>query len=156
MDKNVIKFEKLKKDDFTYSDIHLDISEYNSPLGQGDLFTYKNGNDLNVSYDEYAVLNSIKNIFNTRAGQRPLNPEFGLNLSSFLFRPINKITARMIARKIINNLEIYEPRVKVSNVHVEINPDDNTYEVFLYIRIPKLSSREIGVTGILNPVRNIL
>lgn len=151
---NKVKFEKLTKNNFTYADLELDLSDDQLPLGQGDLFSYKNTNDLKVSYDEFAVLNSIKNIFNTRPGHRPLNPTFGLDLGEYLFRSINKVTARMIAKKIINNLEKYEPRVYVVNVHVETNEDENTYEVFLYIRIPQLSSREMAVTGILNTTRN--
>lgn len=156
MDKNTVKFEKLKKDTYTYADIELDLIDQKIPSGQGDLFSFKNTNDLKVSYDEYAVLNSIKNIFNTRPGHRPLNPTFGLDLGEYLFRNINRITARMIARKIINNLEVFEPRVKVTNVHVETNEDQNSYDVYLYIRIPKLSSREISVTGILNRSRNTI
>ena len=43
----------------------------------------KNTQDLKIDYDEKAIYNSIRNIFNTKKGQKILNPTFGLDLEQY-------------------------------------------------------------------------
>lgn len=133
---------------FSYADLKLDLdlnSHYPStPVGVG-----KNPIDFRLSYDENAILNSIKNIFNTKKGQKILNPTFGLDLEVFLFDNISKENADIIGKTIYEELPIHEPRITVDSVNVIARPDDNEYEISISIIIPSLDNRAVTSTGIL-------
>ena len=133
---------------FSYADLKLDLdlnSHYPStPVGVG-----KNPIDFRLSYDENAILNSIKNIFNTKKGQKILNPTFGLDLEVFLFNNISKDNADIIGKTILEELPIHEPRITVDSVNVIARPDDNEYEISISIIIPSLDNRAVTSTAIL-------
>ena len=64
---------------YSYADLHLDI-ELNSFLSNKTVGANKNNQDLKLSYDESAIYNSIRNTFNTKKGQKILDPNFGLDI----------------------------------------------------------------------------
>lgn len=142
-----IQFEKSKKEDYTYSDIRLDLVKEKIPLGQNNLLRKSGNSDLKTDFDEYAIANSLKNLFSTRPRQRLLNPEYGLDLTQFLFENANEYSARLIARKIIQGIERYEPRVIVNNVDVNVNAEYNRYTVLIDLKIPTLR-RNVVFQGI--------
>ena len=72
---------------FSYADLRLDL-DLNSHIPSTPVGIGKNAIDFRLSYDENAIFNSIKNIFNTKKGQKILNPTFGLDLEEFLFDKI--------------------------------------------------------------------
>ena len=74
---------------YSYADIHLDL-ELNSHTSNKTVGANKNAQDLKLSYDENAIYNSIRNIFNTKKGQKILTPTFGLDLEQYLFENISK------------------------------------------------------------------
>ena len=86
---------------YLYKDIKLDLS-----LGtvRGDLPANKakNTTDIEDHRDLDAIIQSVKNIFNTTPGQKLLNPFLGVNLSGYLFEPITTQTGDLIARLILN------------------------------------------------------
>jgi len=133
---------------FSYADLKLDLdlsSHYPStPVGVG-----KNPIDFRLSYDEHAIFNSIKNIFNTKKGQKILNPTFGLDLEVFLFNNISKENADIIGKTILEELPIHEPRITVDSIDVVAKPDDNEYEVSITIIIPSLDNKAATSTAIL-------
>ena len=133
---------------FSYADLKLDL-DLNShtpstPVGVG-----KNPIDFRLSYDENAIFNSIRNIFNTKKGQKLLNPTFGLDLEAFLFDNISRENADIIGKTIYEQMPIHEPRIIVQTVNVIANPDDNEYEITISIVIPSLDNRTATSTGIL-------
>jgi phage baseplate assembly protein W len=133
---------------FSYADLKLDL-DLNShtpstPVGVG-----KNPIDFRLSYDENAIFNSIRNIFNTKKGQKILNPTFGLDLEVFLFDNISRENADIIGKTIYEQMPIHEPRIIVQTVNVIANPDDNEYEITISIVIPSLDNRTATSTGIL-------
>ena len=133
---------------FSYADLKLDL-DLNShtpstPVGVG-----KNAIDFRLSYDENAIFNSIRNIFNTKKGQKILNPTFGLDLEMFLFDNISRENADIIGKTIYEELPIYEPRITVDSVNVIAKPDDNEYEISITIIIPSLDNKAASSTGIL-------
>jgi phage baseplate assembly protein W len=123
---------EIKK--FVFSDLHLDLKKngyYSEAIQQ------KNeGNDLAVDYDESAIRNSLKNLFNTRPGQRFLFPKYGLDLYQYLFEPISENIGRSIGDRIVRAVELYEPRVKVKNCYVKCLMDDNQYDITLIVEFP--------------------
>ena len=133
---------------FSYADLKLDL-ELNSHIPSAPVGVPKNAADLKISYDENAIFNSIRNVFNTKKGQKILNPNFGLDLERFLFENISRDNAEMIGRTIHEELPVYEPRINIHNVNVIAKPDDNQYQIDISIIIPSLDNRSATSTGIL-------
>ena len=119
---------QITSNNYTYSDLHLDLS---NPISK----------DITSDFDESAVRNSIINLFNTVPGQNLLNPEYGLNLLQYLFEPINETNGRQIGNDIVAGINTYEPRVLVKNVDIQLNEDEQTYYITLNIEIPILNSQ---------------
>jgi phage baseplate assembly protein W len=155
--------------DYTYVDLHLDITE---SVAKTDNNRFIRGNDIEVDYDEAAIRNSIVNIFNTKKGERFLIPEFGADLYRYLFSPVTESTGNMIGRTILNALELWEPRVIVEKVNVigkpfgSITPKDTgrigtrglninspqtegEYVITVIVSIPKLK-RRVNLSGVLS------
>jgi len=133
---------------FSYADLKLDL-DLNSHIPSTPVGVSKNAVDFRLSYDENAIFNSIRNIFNTKKGQKILNPIFGLDLEVFLFDNISRENADIIGKTIYEELPIYEPRITVDSVNVIARPDDNEYEISITIIIPLLDNKAASATGIL-------
>lgn len=133
---------------FSYADLKLDL-DLNSNIPSTPVGVGKNPVDFRLSYDENAIFNSIRNIFNTKKGQKILNPTFGLDLEMFLFDNISRENADIIGKTIYEELPIYESRITVDSVNVIAKPDDNEYEVSITIIIPSLDNKAATSTGIL-------
>tara|TARA_R100000008_G_C3495645_1_gene120986 strand:+ start:29 stop:511 length:483 start_codon:yes stop_codon:yes gene_type:complete len=133
---------------FSYADLRLDL-DLNSHVPSTPVGISKNAVDFRLSYDENAIFNSIKNIFNTKKGQKILNPTFGLDLEMFLFDNISRENADLIGKTIYEELPINEPRITVESVNVIAKPDDNEYEITISIIIPSLGNKTATSTGIL-------
>ena len=133
---------------FSYADLKLDL-DLNSHVPSTPVGVGKNAVDFKLSYDENAIFNSIRNIFNTKKGQKILNPTFGLDLEMFLFDNISRENADIIGKTIYEELPVYEPRITVDSVNVVARPDDNEYQVSITIIIPSLDNKAAKTTGIL-------
>ena len=131
-----LKKQQVTNRKYLYTDLHLDIA---NPIVR----------DLQTDNDEAAIRNSIFNLFNTIPGQNLLNPSYGLNLAKYLFEPASTTVARQIGQDILKNIGIYEPRVDVQNVNVEVNVDEQMYTVTLSILIPQFN-QNINIPGTLN------
>lgn len=88
-------------------------------------------NDIALSYDEMAVVRSIRNLLLTNHYERPFQPELGSNINSLLFEPISPISSSSLQTEIENMINNYEPRALLKNVTVNARPDQNAYEVSL-------------------------
>lgn len=117
---------------YIYSDIHLDMTEDKST-------TAPDKSDIKVDYDINAIKNSIRSIFNTRKGERPLYPEFGSSLEHYVFEPINATTANSIGRDIQKGIATYEPRVTLINIDIKVLSTEDGYEITIQLFIPKLN-----------------
>jgi phage baseplate assembly protein W len=88
-------------------------------------------NDIALSYDEMAVVRSIRNLLLTNHYERPFQPELGSNINSLLFEPISPISSSSLQVEIENMINNYEPRALLKSVTVNARPDQNAYEVSL-------------------------
>lgn len=130
--------KQFEKTPFIYQDLQLDLvpsSHYDPVLN--DRITE---NDVAVSYDEAAIRNSLRNLFNTRPGQRFLFPLYGLDLYQYLFEPITAFNAEGIGSDIMAAIEKFEPRVVAQKCVVTPIPDDNMYEIDVVVYMPSLAS----------------
>lgn len=138
-----------QKDNSKYRDLALDLQPDEAPRGLS-LHGQATIHDVKLSYDEGAIMNSLRNLFTTSPGQKVLNPAYGVNLSRWLFEPCNEFTAREIAEVIISGIERNEPRVSVKTIQVVANKEKNEFLIKLVITIPALSIIDKTYDAILN------
>jgi len=91
--------------------------------------------DLIPLKNEAAIARSIRNIVFTSPGEKIFNPEFGSEISKVLFENIDEISAISIKDEIETSIRNYEPRVKLEEVDIEPNYDNNQFDVRINYRI---------------------
>ena len=69
---------------------------------------------------EEDIRQSIRLIFGIAPGERQMLPDFGCDLSQFVFGPMDLSTRTMIATVVKRALLDYEPRINVLEVKVEL------------------------------------
>ena len=85
--------------------------------------------DVALSFDNKAVIRSIRNLLSTRKYERPFDPDLGSNIDTLLFENFSPLVASLIEREVIDTINNYEPRALVDSVRVSANPDSNQYDV---------------------------
>lgn len=104
--------------------------------------TKQTDGDITKVTDVYAVVNSLTNIINTLQGSRRMLPEFGGDIQTLLFDPIDDVTAQLIGERIIEGIEYWEDRVEALGMDIEPNYDSGEYICRLDIRIKTTGSIE--------------
>jgi phage baseplate assembly protein W len=87
--------------------------------------------DVALSYDDQAVIRSVRNLLSTRNYERPFNPDLGSTIDALLFENISPLTANSIKNEITRMIENYEPRANIKDIVVNSQPDKNAYDVTL-------------------------
>ena len=87
--------------------------------------------DLIAIKNETAIARSIRNLVLTYPGERFFNPYLGSKVSRSLFENIDQGTASIIREEIELTIENYEPRVKVIDIKVTPDYDNNTFNVIV-------------------------
>ena len=87
--------------------------------------------DINTHKNEYAIINSIKNLVLTNHYERPFQPELGGNIRRLLFEQVDSVTAAQLEREIAEVIGNFEPRAQVSKVEAVPAPDENKYQIYL-------------------------
>ena len=85
--------------------------------------------DINKFTNEYAVINSVKNLILTNHYERPFRPEHGSNIRRMLFENLDTVTAASIEREITQTILNFEPRVRIEQIIVTPRYDENAYSV---------------------------
>lgn len=126
----------LANEKYLYKDLNLDLTLGYNTLPE--LLSPANYIDAEVLYDANSVFQSLYNIFNTVPGQKFLNPEFGLDLRGFVFTRVNERIGYLLGLELTQQIPTMEPRVVVDNINVTVIPDELTYVINIYFRIPSL------------------
>jgi hypothetical protein len=87
--------------------------------------------DVALSFDDKAVIRSIRNLLLTKHYEKPFNPQIGSNLNALLFENFSPLAASSIETEIKNIIDNYEPRAALKEVNVNASPDQNAYNVTL-------------------------
>lgn len=115
-----------------YSDLDLDF------------FAHPTTGDLIKKTGEEAIKRSIRNLILTNYYDRPFRSEIGSDVQQLLFENINPITEVYLSDAITHLVNRFEPRVKLQNVVVSGDPDNNGFNVRLeYI----ILNRELPVVS---------
>jgi phage baseplate assembly protein W len=130
----------LSKRDKTYIDISLAWEP--NPLN-GDITTLRNTR---------AIDNSIKNIIMTYPLEMPFNDEFGSEVTTLLFDPVDFATAGILELEIKKAIEADEPRVEIEEI--KVLPDDDFMQFIVNISYKIVGSEQIfNVRQILTATR---
>ena len=86
-------------------------------------------NDVALSYDEQAVIRSVRNLLLTGFYERPFQPNLGSNLNKLLFEPADQLTSNLIESEVKNVISNFEPRVTINTINVTISPDENSFNL---------------------------
>ena len=84
--------------------------------------------DVAISYDQQAVIRSIRNLLLTKHFERPFNPDLGANIDALLFEPVSGITSSLLENEIKTTIQNFEPRATLQSVVVQVDPDHNYYQ----------------------------
>lgn len=85
--------------------------------------------DVALSFDQQAVIRSIRNLLLTKHFERPFNPQLGSNLDALLFENVGPITTNLLENEIRTTISNYEPRATLKEIVVSPMPDENAYNV---------------------------
>lgn len=99
-------------------------------------FNTQPGNkDVAMSYNEQAVIRSVKNLLLTKPYERLFQPELSSQVDNLLFEPITALTGNLLKSEIVRVINNWEPRVQIASVDVVAIPEQNGYTVSLFFYI---------------------
>jgi len=84
-------------------------------------------NDLVVSRDASAIKQAIVNLLLTNRGERVFQPDYGSNIRSQLFEPLDYATAASIKSSILYTIAKFEPRILVESLDCRPVYSDNGF-----------------------------
>ena len=87
--------------------------------------------DVNIHKNEYAIINSVKNLVSTNHYDRPFRPEIGSSIRNLLFENIDTIIAAQLERAVQETINNFEPRVQINQVIAIPDPENNRYKLTL-------------------------
>lgn len=88
-------------------------------------------NDIALSYDEMAVIRSVRYLLLTKNYERPFQSNIGSGIEQLLFEPVDFLTAQSLKSEIQTTIKNFEPRVSLTEVTIYEKPDENSYDVSL-------------------------
>ena len=120
-----------------------------------DLFFSAKGvsKDISKVTDIQAVKRSIRNLVLLNHYEKPFHPEIGSGVRDMLFEPMTPITANILARKIEDVVENFEPRAKLIGVRAQPNLDRNEYEVTIEFYVINTPTELVDLTVMLERLR---
>ena len=109
-------------------------------------FSAKPAGDLYKKTEAAAVKQAVKNLLMTNITEKPFNSSFGGNLNDFLFELDTEADADLISRRIIDAIDLYEPRARVLETDIILRPDTN--EVRVTVTFQVVSTTEVVVLNL--------
>ena len=90
--------------------------------------------DVRPITNETAIKRSLTNLIRTRKGTRPFNPEYGCNISDYLFGYQPGFSEYEMQKAIFDSIKNHESRVSVNQVNVTFEEHDVIIDVSYVIR----------------------
>jgi phage baseplate assembly protein W len=108
---------------FDYSDLDLDF------------IPHPTTGDVLVKFGDDAIKRSVRNLILTNFYDRPFRPYIGSNVQKLLFELATPITANLIKDSILEVIENYEPRIRIMQLSVELDDENNGFNVIIEYEI---------------------
>ena len=120
-----------------------------------DLFFGKKSSDSDIQKvtDIQAVKRSIRNLVQLNTYEKPFHPEIAGGVREMLFEPMSPVVSAMIARKIEDVIENFEPRARLVSVRSIPDLDRNAYEVFVEFYIVNTPTELVDISLMLERLR---
>ena len=132
------------------NDITRNVKQYRDL----DLFFSKKSNkDVNKVTDVEAVKRSVRNLVLLNSYEKPFHPEIAGDVRGLLFELMTPLTSAVIARKIQDVIENFEPRARLTGVNVVPDFDRNAYDVTVYFYVVNAPTELVEVTQLLERLR---
>ena len=132
------------------NDITRNVKQYRDL----DLFFSKKSNkDVNKVTDVEAVKRSVRNLILLNSYEKPFHPEIAGDVRALLFENMTPLTSAVIARKVQDVIENFEPRARLTGVQSIPNFDRNAYEVTVYFYVVNAPTELVEVTQLLERLR---
>ena len=132
------------------NDITRNVKQYKDL----DLFFSKKSNkDVNKVTDIEAVKRSVRNLVLLNSYEKPFHPEIAGDVRALLFENMTPLTSAVIARKIQDVIENFEPRARLTGVNVVPDFDRNAYDVTVYFYVVNAPTELVEVTQLLERLR---
>ena len=117
-------------------------------------FSRKTSNsDINTLTDVQAVKRSVRNLVQLDYFEKPFHPEIASGVRDMLFELMTPVTAQILARKIEDVIQNFEPRARLISVTALPNLDRNEYEVSIEFYIVNQPTELVDLTIMLERVR---
>ena len=139
------------KDAQAQNDISRNVKQY-SDL---DLFFTKKavGSDVNKITDIQAVKRSIRNLVLLNTYDKPFHPEIAGGVREMLFEPMTPVIAQIIARKVEDVIENFEPRARLVGVKAIPDLDRNAYDMSIYFYVVNAPTELVDLSVMLERLR---
>jgi len=85
--------------------------------------------DVNRKIGDRAIVTAVKNLILLNYFEKPFNPSIGSNVRRLLFEPMTAETGILLQKEIELTIANYEPRVKLRNVYVQSDYDNQGYNI---------------------------
>ena len=119
--------ESAYKDAQAQSDISRNVRQYSDlDLDFGKKVV---GSDISKVNDILAVKRSLRNLIQFNSFEKPFHPEISGGVREMLFENISPMIAAVLARKIEDVIENFEPRCRLVSVRAIPEFDRNQYNV---------------------------
>ena len=132
------------------NDITRNVKQYRDL----DLFFNKKSNkDVNKVTDIEAVKRSVRNLVLLNSYENPFHPEIAGDVRALLFENMTPLTSAVIARKVQDVIENFEPRARLTGVNATPNFDRNAYELSVYFYVVNAPTELVEVDALLERLR---
>ena len=120
-----------------------------------DLFFGKKSSNSDVQEltDVKAVKRSIRNLVLLNHYEKPFHPEIASGIRNMLFELMTPITAQILARKIEDVINNYEPRARLVGVTATPLLDKNAYEVSIEFYVVNTPTELVDLSIMLERLR---
>ena len=92
---------------------------------RGDMEKHPVSDDLLLTTNENAVIESVKNLLLTDQYERVMQPRIGSQIKGLLFENLTKQTQESLKTLIIECIDNWEPRCILHDVEIVARPDEN-------------------------------
>ena len=116
-------------------------------------FSRKSNNDINKITDIEAVKRSVRNLVLLNSYEKPFHPEIAGDVRGLLFENMTPLTSAVIARKVQDVIENFEPRARLVGVNTTPDFDRNAYEVSVYFYVVNAPTELVEVNQLLERLR---
>ena len=140
---------------FTDAQSQNDISRNVRQYKDLDLFFGKTQGSADISKitDIEAVKRSVRNLVLTNFYEKPFHPEIGSGVRDILFENMTPVTSVVLAKKIEDVIENFEPRARLIGVRALPNLDRNEFEVSIEFFVVNTPTELVDMTVFLEVLR---